>query len=114
MVRADSDVVSSTRSSSASIADCASRAPASSRAKSRASRAQPPRVVAEKGFQQPQQRPPALHRLAEVVNRGRVRLGLVVEHRARLGQDVAGDGPERLADRNIWTHGGFLGHAKVL
>ena len=114
IVRADSGVLSSVRSASASSADCASRAPASSRPKSRACAAQAPRVVAEKGLEQPQHRAPALHRLAEVVDRGRVRLCLVVQHRARFGQDVARDGPESLADRNIWTHGGFLGHARVL
>ena len=75
--------------------------------------AQLPRVVAEKGFQQPQQRSPALHRLAVVVNRDRVGLFPVIERRARLGQDVAGDGPQSLADRNIRTHGGFLGHVKA-
>ena len=74
--------------------------------------AQPPRIVAEKGLEQPQQRAPALHRLAEVMDRGGVGLRLVVQYRARFGQDVASDGAESLADRNIRTHGGFLGHAE--
>ena len=77
-------------------------------------RAQPPSVLAEKGFQQAQQRAPALHRLAVVVNRGGVGRALIVEHRACFGQDVAGDGPERLADRNIRTHRRFLAHVRVL
>jgi hypothetical protein len=48
------------------------------------------------------------------VDRGYVGLQLVVQDRAGFAQNVARDGPETLADRNIWTHGGFLGHAKVL
>ena len=76
--------------------------------------AQPPRIVAEKGFQQPQQRSPALHRLAQVVNRYRVGLFRVIEHGARFGQDIARDGSESLADRNIRTNGGFLGHVRLL
>ncbi len=76
--------------------------------------AQVSRLGAHERLQQPQQRAPALHRLAVVVNRDRVRALLVLQHRARLGQHVARDGLERVADRNIRTHGGFLGHAKVL
>ena len=76
--------------------------------------AQPPRIVAEKGFHQPQQRAPALHHLAQVVNRYRVGPFRVIEHGARLGQDIARDGSQSLADRNIRTNGGFLGHVRLL
>ena len=76
--------------------------------------AQPPRVIAEKGVQQPQQRAPALQRLAQIVNRDGVGRFLVIENGPRLGQDIARDGPESLADRNIRTNGGFLGHVRLL
>jgi hypothetical protein len=48
------------------------------------------------------------------MNRDRVGPALVLERSARLGQHVAGDGPERLTDRNIRTHRKFLGHVRVL
>jgi hypothetical protein len=43
------------------------------------------------------------------------RVGFVVVERGTcLGQHVAGDGFERLADRKIRINGGFLAHMMVL
>jgi len=48
------------------------------------------------------------------VDRDRVGLSRIIERAARLNKDIARDAPESLADRNIRTHGGFLGHVRVL
>ena len=50
--------------------------------------AQPPRLLPDKWFDQAQQRAPALHRAAEVVDRVGVGLGRIFDRRACLGEDV--------------------------
>jgi hypothetical protein len=63
--------------------------------------AQPPGLVSHERLEQPQQRPPALHRPPEVVDGFRVRLVRVGDGRASFGEDVAGHGTQRLADRDV-------------
>src|SRR5207247_1318699 len=70
-------------------------------------------VRADERGEQAQQRPPALHVLAVLVNGGRVRPRGVLECLARLVQNVAGRAGERLADPEIRTYAGFAGHGKV-
>ena len=48
------------------------------------------------------------------MNRERVGPLVVFQNRARVGQHVARDGPQSLADLGTGTYGGFLGHVRVL
>ena len=99
------------RSASASSADCALRGPASARARSRASSRSRLAASPDERLEQAQQRPPALHRPAEIVHRLGVGFRRVVDRRARLGEDVAGHRAQRLPHRHARPQGGPVVHA---
>jgi hypothetical protein len=64
-------------------------------------RAQPPAVVPQIGVEQPQQRPPALHLPTEIVDGRRIRLCRIVDGYAGIGENIASDGEQCFADRQI-------------
>ena len=63
--------------------------------------------------QKPHQRPPFLHGAAEIVHRVLARTLRVGDRRARAGQDMAGNGAHRRADRRFRLQGRFVRHIRV-
>src|SRR5262245_56225207 len=63
--------------------------------------AQSPRLLPDRGIAQAQQRTPALHRAAEIVNGLGVRSRRVFDCGARLGEDVAGTPAPRPPPRSV-------------
>ena len=110
--RADSGRPCFSRSASASSAPWASRAPVSARGEVARLVPQVPGLVAEERLDQPQQRPPALHRPAEVVHRLGLGLSPGPRWRPRGGEDVAGGRPQRLPHRHARPQGGLLAHVE--
>ena len=73
--------------------------------------AQAPGRFPDERLEQAQQRPPALHRPAEIMHRLGVGFRRVVDRRVRLGEDVAGHRAQRLPHRHARPQGGPLVHA---
>ena len=100
------------RSSSASSADWASRAPESAPARSRASSRRRRASCPEKGLEQAQQGAPALHRPAKIVHRLGLGPGRILDGRTRLGEDVVRHAAQRLPHRHARPQGGSVIHMK--
>ena len=101
-------------SATASSAACASRAPASMRARSRASVRQPRSSASEMRLDQPQEGAPGFHRGAEIVHRDGLDALAVLDRGPALGEDVAGDVPQRFSDRLLRPQSRLVTHATVI
>ena len=73
-----------------------------------------PLVGFEVRLDQPQEGPPGFHRGAEIVHRDRLDALAVLHRRPALGEDVAGNVPQRLSDRLLRPQTRLVTHATVV